>query len=96
MISALPSRMLVKKQLWRPVWQAVAYMALLGLVVRFFHFALFDGSLLSVHYYLADTVVLWAFALVSYRLTRVRQMISQYPWLYERNGLFSWRDRAAD
>ena len=81
---------------WRPVWQTVAYMFLLGLVVRFFHFSLFDGTLLSLHYYLADTLILCASALIAYRLTRVRQMINQYPWLYERAGPFSWRSRAAD
>jgi hypothetical protein len=26
-------------------------------------------------------------------VTKARKMVCQYPWLYERSGLFSWRDR---
>ena len=80
---------------WRPIWQTIAYMCLLGLAVRFFHFSLFGGTLLSVHYYLVDTAVLCIAALLGYRITRVKQMTSQYPWLYERAGLFAWRDKSA-
>ena len=38
-------------QTWRPWWQIVAYMLILGAAVRFIHFALFGGTLLSLHYY---------------------------------------------
>ncbi len=51
----------------------------MGLALRFFHYALFDGVLLSAHYFITDTLVLIAGALLGYRLTRVRQMVSQYP-----------------
>ena len=34
-------------QTWRPFWHVVVYMALLGGAVRFVHFALFEGTLLS-------------------------------------------------
>jgi hypothetical protein len=78
---------------WRPIWMGVAYMMLMGLALRFFHYALFSGDLLSLHYYLTDTAVLIAFALLGYRLTRVKQMVKQYPWLYERAGPFAWRRR---
>ena len=71
---------------WRPMWMAVAYMIPLGLALRFFHYALFDGELLSLHYFITDTLVLIAGALLGYRLTRVSQMVSQYPWLYERRA----------
>jgi hypothetical protein len=27
------------------------------------------------------------------RLTRVRQMVRQYPWLYRRKGLLGWEER---
>jgi EamA domain-containing membrane protein RarD len=80
---------------WRPVWLTIVYMVLLGLAVRFFHFALFEGDLLSLHYFITDTLVLIAAAMLGYRLTRVKQMTTQYPWLYERSGPFSWRERAA-
>ena len=35
-----------------------------------------------------------AAALLGYRTKRVSQMTTQYPWLYERTGLLSWRDKA--
>ena len=76
---------------WRPPWMPVAYMIPLGLALRFFHYALFEGDLLSVHYFITDTVVLIAATLLGYRLTRVNQMVSQYPWLYERSGPLAWR-----
>ena len=31
-------------QTWRPWWSAVAYMLILGLAVRFFHYALFANT----------------------------------------------------
>ena len=35
-------------QTWRPFWQVVVYMLLLGAAVRFVHFALFEADLLSL------------------------------------------------
>jgi hypothetical protein len=35
-------------QTWRPWWQGVVYMFILGAVVRFIHFALFDDALTDV------------------------------------------------
>ncbi len=79
---------------WRPPWMPAAYMIPLGLALRFFHYALFEGRLLSVQYFITDTSVLIAAALLGYRLMRVNQMVGQYPWLYERAGPLSWRSRA--
>ena len=76
---------------WRPIWQVVFYVALLGLADRFLIFALFGGELLSPTGYLIDTAILQAYGLLSYRRTRARQMVRQYPWLYEADGLLSWR-----
>jgi hypothetical protein len=78
---------------WRPAWQIVPYMALLGLAIRFLHYALFGGTLLSIHYYLVDTAVLLIAAFVGFRLMRTTQMVTQYRWLYERTGPFTWRER---
>ena len=78
---------------WRPLWQCVAAMAVLGAAVRFIHYALFHGTLLSLHYYLVDTIVVLAIGLFGYRYTRARQMTTQYHWLYERAGPLSWRER---
>jgi hypothetical protein len=75
---------------WRPWWQVGAYMLVLGGAVRFFHMALFGGSLLSLHYYLVDTAFCLAFGFWGYRLTRAGQMAEQYGWLYRRAGPLSW------
>lgn len=79
---------------WRPVWQLVVYCFLLGLAARFLIFALFDGELLALSGYAASTALLLAIGVFGYRLTRARKMVHQYPWLYERAGLFGWRRRA--
>jgi hypothetical protein len=79
---------------WRPIWMPAAYMILLGLALRFFHYALFEGDLRSVHYFITDTAVLVAAALLGYRLTMASQMVSQYPWAYERSGPLSWRSKS--
>ncbi len=76
---------------WRPLWQVVAYMFVLGAVVRFFHFALFGGTLLTLHYYLIDSAVCVALGLAGFRATRVRQMAEQYHWLTVRTGPLGWR-----
>lgn len=78
---------------WRPVSQAFGYCLLLGAANRFLVFALFGGPLLSVQGYILDTAVITAICLLGYRLTRVARMVRQYPWLYERSGLFGWRPR---
>jgi hypothetical protein len=83
-------------QTWRPFWHVVAYMALLGGAVRFVHFALFEGTLLSVASYAADTLYLLLVGALAWRMTRAGQMATQYYWLYERTGPFTWRERAPE
>ncbi len=78
---------------WRPVWQLWLYILLLGFADRFLTWALFQGELLSPTGYAIDTVVLLFIALLAFYLTRARQMTAQYPWLYERTGPFTWRER---
>jgi Domain of unknown function (DUF6867) len=78
---------------WRPYWYVIVYMLLLGAAVRFLHFALFQGDILAVTSYVTDAVYLVVVGSLSYRITRTNQMAGQYPWLYERTGPFSWRER---
>ncbi|HWM81497.1 MAG TPA: hypothetical protein VNQ56_05480 [Pseudolabrys sp.] len=80
-------------QTWRPYWQVVLYMLMLGAAVRFVHFALFETTLLSPLSYLADTAFLLLCASAAWRITLVGKMVRQYGWLYERAGLFRWRSR---
>lgn len=79
---------------WRTVWQCVAALLVVAGAVRFIHYALFEGTLLSLRYYLVDAAVILLIGLLGYRFTRTRQMTTQYRWLYERTGPFGWRERA--
>jgi hypothetical protein len=94
-------------EIWRPWWQILPYGALLALGNEFLGFALFGGpfivdSLVSKNsqplsaatlVYLFDAGVIITIALIAYRLTLARKMAAQYPWLYERAGLFGWREK---
>jgi hypothetical protein len=80
---------------WRPWWHVLGFTLLLGAAVRFLHFALFGGTLLSLTYYVADTAVCLAGCLIGFRLMRVSQMVSCYGWINERSNLFGWRQRGA-
>jgi lysylphosphatidylglycerol synthetase-like protein (DUF2156 family) len=79
---------------WRPAWWTVLYCLLLALVARFLHWSLFGGALLSAAAYALDAGVLTAIGLFAYRVTQAGKMVRQYPWLYARAGLFSWRQIA--
>jgi len=78
---------------WRPAWHVAGYMALLGAAIRFVHFALFDADLFSLPSYLADTLYVILVGSLAWRVTRAAQMARQYPWLYERTGPLTWRER---
>jgi hypothetical protein len=70
-------------------------MLILGAAVRFFHFALFEGTLLSPQFYAIDTVVCLAFGFLGFRVTRAAQMTTQYRWINSRAGLLRWTRRTA-
>jgi hypothetical protein len=89
---------------WNPFWQAALYTALLSAGVRFMHWGLFagatlaswraaQGSLWSLHYYLADAAVLMVFTGLGFRLQRRAQMVRQYRWLTAKAGFLGWRLR---
>ena len=76
---------------WRPWWQLVGYTLVLGMTVRFLHFSLFGGSLLSPYYYAIDTALCFIIGMLGYAMTRTNQMVTQYHWLTQRTGLVSWK-----
>jgi hypothetical protein len=78
---------------WRSLTSLLVFMVPLGLGVRFLHFALFQHPLFSLSHFISTTLILMAFAVLGYRLKRVNQMITQYPWLYERSGLLTWKQK---
>jgi hypothetical protein len=79
---------------WEPVWKAALWMVPLSCVVRFIHYALFSGSLLTLHFFLVDLAILVAIAVAGHRATLSARMVRQYGWLYERAGPFGWRAKA--
>lgn len=78
---------------WKPAWHLLIYCALLGGAARFLIYSLYGGQLWSLSGYLIGTTVLITIGLFAFRLNRARKMVSQYPWLYDRAGIFGWRDR---
>ena len=80
---------------WRPWWHVAGYMLILSAGVRFIHFALFQSRLLAPYLYIVDFAVCLMFGLIGFRLMRVRQMVTRYNWINEREGLFGWRRRDA-
>jgi len=79
---------------WQPMWKCIPYGILLGCGDRFLNFALFQGPLLSLPGYLLSTLLIVGFTIAGYALVKANKMTSQYPWLYERRGLFSWRSKS--
>ncbi len=78
---------------WLTNGQLFAYMVLLAAATRFIHFALFEGTLLTLHYYLVDLAVLLIIGFAGKRLTRAAQMTTQYGFIFDRNGPFGWTPR---
>lgn len=92
---------------WKPYSQAALYTLMLAAAIRFLHWGLFSGAtyaswrasqgtLLSLHYYIADALVLLVAMTIGFRLQRTHQMARQYHWIYEKTSPFSWRLREKD
>ena len=78
---------------WRPYWLLLWYMLLLSCAVRFFNWGLFEGDLLSLHFFVVDAAVVIAAASLGYRVTRTSQMVTQYRWLFRRTSPLTWTER---
>ena len=79
---------------WRPARHNLPYALLLAAAARFLTFALFGSELLAILPYLVTLLVLALLALAAWRIARARQMVTQYPWLYEPSGIFGYREKA--
>ncbi|WP_157016550.1 DUF6867 family protein [Mesorhizobium xinjiangense] len=78
---------------WLTNAQLFGYMVLLAAATRFIHFALFEGTLLTLHYYTVDLIVLLAIGYAGKRFTRAAQMTTQYGFIFGRSGPFGWTPR---
>jgi hypothetical protein len=85
---------------WRPAWQNVTYGLLLTVAERLADNFLFAARIVPLSFsdlgpivgYVSHAIVLCGIALIAHRLTRARKMVTQYPWLYARAGLFGWKE----
>lgn len=78
-------------QTWRPIGHVFVYSLILGCAVRFIHFSLFGGTLLSPHYYAVDTAACMVLGFLGFRAARVTQMVTQYSWVNQPDGPLRWR-----
>ena len=78
---------------WRHPAKVAFYTGLLSAGLRFLDYALADGELWSAGGFFLGWAVQLAIGAFAFRLTRTRQMVRQYPWLYQRKGLLGWEDR---
>lgn len=79
---------------WRTYKMFLLYMIPLAGFVRFIHYSMFEGTLLSLQFYIIDLIVLVIIGSLGYRYTRTKQMVRQYSWLYEKSSPLSWKDKA--
>jgi hypothetical protein len=80
-------------QSWRPAWQVIPAALLLTVADRFLLYVMVGAELASLGGSLIAAAILAAIAGAAYYYTRARKMVQQYPWLYERQGLFGWREK---
>jgi hypothetical protein len=78
---------------WKPLSHAIVAMVPMAVAVRFLHFALFDGQLTSIHYFVVDFVVMIIATYLGHQTTKITKMVSQYPWLYEKTGPFGLKPK---
>ncbi|MDO1582149.1 DUF6867 family protein [Rhizobium oryzicola] len=78
---------------WGELPLVFGYTLLLGVVMRFLHYALFEGPFINGFYYVVDIVLLLIFAVAGFRHRRTRQMVENYYWLYDKSSAFSWKNK---
>ncbi|CDZ34837.1 Hypothetical protein NGAL_HAMBI1145_25360 [Neorhizobium galegae bv. officinalis] len=78
---------------WNGYTTVVVYTLLLGVAMRFLHYALFQGPFISPFYYIMDVAILLVFSSAGFRIRRTRQMVQNYYWLYEPASAFSFKKK---
>ena len=78
---------------WRHEWNIIVYGLALAAVGRFLKWSLFGSDGLSVSGFIIDAACLILIGFAAYRFSRARNMVRQYPWMYDRAGPFSWKEK---
>jgi hypothetical protein len=78
-------------QTWRPFSVLFIYSIMLACGIRFIHFALFQGTLLSAQYFIVDYAFIMLAAILGWRKRRSEQMATQYSFAFTGAGPFGWR-----
>jgi hypothetical protein len=79
---------------WKPAWMVLPYAIGMAFADRFLQFALYHENLQSLNGLVFSALVLSIIGFASHRRARVACLAAQYPWLIERTGPFSWRDKS--
>jgi small-conductance mechanosensitive channel len=77
-------------QAWKGAPYLIPTALALGMGVRFLHFALFDGTLLSAHYWLVDSACALFLAFLGWRFERANAMARQYAFAFVKAGPFAF------
>lgn len=75
---------------WRSEPQVLVYALALAVGERFLAWGMFQSDFWSLWGGAVHGATVIAITLAAFRLGRARRMVSQYPWLYCRDGLFGW------
>ncbi|MBO3761996.1 hypothetical protein J5J10_03765 [Ciceribacter sp. L1K23] len=78
---------------WQDYPTVIVYTLLLGVVMRFLHYALFQGPFISPSFYVIDVVLLMILSISGFRTRRTTQMVENYYWMYEKTSPFSWKKK---
>lgn len=65
---------------WRPMRQLPLYVFLIAAAVRFLHYAVFQGHMLSLRNLVTDLIALAVIGTLGHWIARRRQMRTQYSW----------------
>jgi branched-chain amino acid transport system ATP-binding protein len=80
---------------WRPWWHLALAAVGLGIADRFLTYAMFQGRFLDPLGFVVHYIILLALGLLAFRIAQAGKMVRQYPWRYERSGLFTFREKSS-
>lgn len=79
---------------WKPRWTIIPAGLGLAAIDRFLQYGMFGGQLWHLSGFLLSAALLTGIAFTTFRAVHAHKMVMQYPWRYERAGLFNWRAKS--